>query len=34
MAIELIRVDSTNHLESLRNIKQNKIAPFAACIEK
>ena len=34
MAIEFIKVNLTDHLGSPWNISQNKIAPYAACMEK
>ena len=34
MAIHFIKVDGTAHLRSLWNISQNKIAAYAACMEK
>ena len=34
MAIEFIKGDLTDNLESPWNISQNKVAPYADCIEK
>ena len=34
MDIELIKVNLTDHLGITMNIYQNKIAPYAACMEK
>ena len=34
MALEFIKVDLTDNLESPWHISQNKIAPYAACMEK
>ena len=34
LAIEFIKVDLTDNLGSPWNISQNKVAPYAACMEK
>ena len=34
MAIEFTKVDLTDNLGSPWNISQNKVAPYAACMEK
>ena len=34
MTIEFIKVDLTYHLGSPKNISQNKIVPYATCMEK
>ena len=34
MTIEFIKVDLTYHLRSPENISQNKIVPYATCMEK